>query len=519
MIRVRDVVYLLDMDGLPLRSITTRYDLSVEHVDGQGSTLTMSVPIGENIQPEQQFVYRGNRYTVTEVETIKSSQEQTITADVDYLGLAERLCTIDEVAISVADMAQTILEGTKYTVESVLGDENAVSMRMENITVLAALRQLATISGLVLSFDSVGRTVSYKPSDAGSVGFLLRYRKNLNDVTRRMYKPRATVIYPYGNEGLTIESVNDGVEYVEDFGWYTDQGYTLEEARENFTKVQRFEDSLFIYAGHLKKEAEDRLRELARPQIAYDVSVGQLAAPVTIGQYGYVVDDELDIKVNVKVVRVIEHEDTSDNQIELNYLVEDMSDHNPSSTGATSGGGIQTVLVYSRGPFEGTQDLKQVIALDFTNTSDINAMSTINIHGELSQQATIEGVIDIDGLPVDYPIAQTAIPGKHLLSYSFIIPKIEAGSHRLRLLMKTDAGSLSIPKGKTSWAIQAENLAGGLSASRPEINVVEDVIMREGYTVTDGPVINTAPPIPSQPSESVTFASITVTDAVSVDLN
>src|SRR5699024_11932006 len=110
-------------------------------------------------------------------------------------------------------------------------------------------------------------------------------------------------------------------KYVEDFSWYESLGYTTAEARKQFNKTHTFEDERFVYAGNLMREAERRLMTLSHPQIAYDIDVAYLERDVKIGDTGFVDDEELDIKVNVKIVRMIEYEDINDNTIELNYLV------------------------------------------------------------------------------------------------------------------------------------------------------------------------------------------------------
>src|SRR5690625_4021447 len=306
MIHVRDVPYLLDLDGTPLKALNKREHLEIEHVDNESSIMTLIYDIDELFITEQQIIYRNNRYIISEIEQQKSSRTTTLTAEIAYLELADKNVVINATDEVLEIIAQKALNGSKWTVGRVEDLTTKHNINQSDVSCLSVLRLLARISDLKLEFDTINFKVNFLKDNVNNLGFLFRYRKNLTDITKTTYMPKATTLIPFGKGGLTIESVNDGRRSVEDFSWYQSLGYTITEARRLFNKVHTFSDERFVYAGNLKREAERRLRTLSHPQIAYEVAVAFLDRDVNVGDYGFVDDEELGIKVNVKIVRLIE---------------------------------------------------------------------------------------------------------------------------------------------------------------------------------------------------------------------
>lgn len=68
MSKVEDVVYLLAMDGTPLRVLPNDTDTQVESVLGAQSVLSTTVDFATDVKTEMQLVWRNNRYIITDVE-------------------------------------------------------------------------------------------------------------------------------------------------------------------------------------------------------------------------------------------------------------------------------------------------------------------------------------------------------------------------------------------------------------------------------------------------------------------
>jgi len=493
-VRVRDNVYLLDLRGNPVRSIQKRSGLSIEHIHNESSILTFTTSIRETINVEEQLIYRGNRYTVIETERRKNDKLQTITAEIAYLSLADELQSIDREVTSIRTLAMDAVAGTDWTVDRVDSDDRNHSLLLERETALSILRMLATLSNLTLVFDTIHKTVSFVTDTGRDVGFLLRYRKNIQEIKKRVYSPKTTVIYPYGKDGLTIESVNNGKEYVENFDWYVvHEGLSLEEARRMYTKTKMFEDERFVYPGNLKKEAEKRLLAEAFPQIQYDVDVSYLDKDVNVGDYGYVVDEELDIKVNTYIVRLIEYEDSQDNKVELSYLVPDLS--NMSFDGSMSGGGGSggPVTVVGKNVAERKVRPKpeetSVVDVSFTATSDTNVQVGLHIMGRSLGTGLFEAYYSINNGRAETIIMQDLNFGHHTISDTFILSQIPAGTHTLRLMAAFSGGDFTINERMAELYIIGSDLAGGMDSSVPVINVTERVEYPNPYLIEDSATI------------------------------
>lgn len=505
MIDVTDVLYLLDVGGEPLRSIKERYDLRVDHIIDESSTLYVEVPLYENIKVEQQFVYRGNRYKISEIDDSRAELSQKITADIIYLELnTADLCTFKMTGATLEKIASEALKNTRWTVKSVAVNLDSHSVNVEEKTPLYVLRLLATLSGLRLVFDTLNFTVSFVADDSSNLEFLFKYRKNLQDFTRRTYAPKATVIVPYGRDGMTIESINDGMNYVENFDYYLEQGYTIEEARERFTKVATFTDERFIYPGNLKKEAEKRLDLLSKPQVAYDVKVSDIGKNIKIGDYGYVDDEDLGQAV-VHVVRYVEHEDDTKSSVELNYLIPGLAEMTDRSEMSGGSGGLSTALVDNNRAVEVTTNYTEVVQLSLSLTAPTHVAGNFKAVGTKRQQGLIEAIMDINGQPLMDTFRGTFIEGEQTVVLPFVATQVQEGSHILRVMMKVDKGSFVIDKQNARMFVHAENLAGGMSTELPKINVAEEVTFPVWLSVTESVNISQQEPTQNGVNESVEF--------------
>ena len=217
MINVRDVPYLLDLDGTPIKALNNREHLEIEHKDNESSIMTLIYDIEETFITEQQIIYRENRYIISEIEQQKSSRTTKITAEIAYLELADKNVIINATDELLEVITRKALNGTKWTVGTVADLTTKHNMHREDVSSLSVLRLLARIAELKLVFDTINYKVHFLEDDANDVGFLFRYRKNLSDITKTTFTPKATTLIPFGKGGLTTESINNGVRYVEYF--------------------------------------------------------------------------------------------------------------------------------------------------------------------------------------------------------------------------------------------------------------------------------------------------------------
>ena len=197
------------------------------------------------------------------------------------------------------------------------------------------LRSWAKITGTYLAFDTAGKSVSLSEVRGRELGVGFRWRRNVKSIRRRAAPPEVTTLYAYGADDLTIKGVNGGEPYVEDFTYYTNQGLTLDEARERFTRSRVWYDSEFVSDSELPAGAEARLALLAQPVIAYELAVvdlSDLIVPdderhIVPGDTVRVVDDELGHDIRTTVTRTLKYpNEPHRNQVELSYIVDPVGD-------------------------------------------------------------------------------------------------------------------------------------------------------------------------------------------------
>src|SRR5699024_11864578 len=132
-----------------------------------------------------------------------------ITAEINYLELADVNISVNEIDAVLQALANKLLKDTGWTVGRVDDTQTKHNITQNDVSVLSVLRLMARISETKLVFDTINKTVNYIEVDSNNLGFLFRYQKNLEDIKKTTYKPRATTLIPYGKGGLTIESVNN----------------------------------------------------------------------------------------------------------------------------------------------------------------------------------------------------------------------------------------------------------------------------------------------------------------------
>lgn len=124
----------------------------------------------------------------------------------------------------------------------------------------------------------------------------------------------ATVLYPFGKDGLTIGIVNDGKDYLE-----------------NFTYTNKYIEKYFIdeeieIAEILKQKAEEYLAEISVPKASYKLSLSDLGKDVRLGDTIYLIDKIKNIKQKQRAVKITRFLwEPERDSIEISNLQEDFA--------------------------------------------------------------------------------------------------------------------------------------------------------------------------------------------------
>lgn len=476
MIPVSEVFYLLDVDETPLKALDV-HEFEKESVFQGLKSIKFKVSVDQEIITEQQIIFRKDRYIIENIEEEKTSELKIIEAVTALNELNDEHISVlsiknEEFAAAVKKLA----ERRGWTVTHVDDDEGRqYSVEENDVSALYGIKKLTTLAEFFIEDDTIKRELSFRKTSGRYLDLILRYGKNVTNIKRTIIKPRATELKPIGNGGITIESVNDGKDYVEDYSWYESLGIPIQEARRRFRKRHVYRNERFIYPGNLMRRAQQVLRELAHPQISYEVEVADIGQDVKVGDYGYIVDEDLGIRVQVRVVRLLEYEDETKNKAELNYFVEGLEALQEDSITRETPGDIQMVVTYNETDINVTNVYNPVVELAFTSHAPTNMQIGLTIVGYASTDMLLEGYFDISGNKVGRELKQEVKAGWNTITMNFLILQVEEGADFLRFFLKTNMGMFSIERDKIELYIMAKNLLGGTSASLPRANVVEDV--------------------------------------------
>lgn len=267
--------------------------------------------------------YDRQRYLINGINERKTVS--TITCELDLTGLNYNVYpTYNKSTVSFASVCSEILKGTGWTIV----DADLVSARrtieLTDVTTLDILDycQNSTAYNTRYRFDTINKIIyCIKPyNSTDPTGTYFTDELNLSDMT---YKASTTSLvtrlYPYGKEGLSISSLNNGKEYIENHS-YTNKVISAIWRDERYTNKQVLLD-----------DAKAKLAVLAVPEQSYTAKVIDLAKtlPDTYGAvlafdlYDVVtlIDRKRKTRINHRIVEIKEYPaDASLNTVTLSTV-------------------------------------------------------------------------------------------------------------------------------------------------------------------------------------------------------
>lgn len=324
-----------------------------ERID-ESETLTFEIPVDDPkaylIADDADIRWRGRWFFVYEIEDTRDesgSKRKTVRCNALWYRLLDpfQVGSLVLSGVTAAEGLATILGiGGGWTAGSQTSTASTLfSMERQDMPVLGLLREWAKITGLFLVWNTDSRTVDLTANRGADRGVAFRYRRNLRRIRRRTRAPEATVLFPYGAQGLTVAGLNGGSESIEDFTFYTDQGLDLATARERFTRERVWSDSSFIVDAELLAAAQARLAKLAAGLVTYELSVVDLseltgiAERVELGDIVHAVDEDLGANIETTVVRHRQYPlEPWRDEVELGQTVDVLASTNTTHREATS---------------------------------------------------------------------------------------------------------------------------------------------------------------------------------------
>jgi hypothetical protein len=543
MARRPELVWLYSLAGAKVVPLHDLADLTVEDRLGDLEFLAFEIraqdPKAGYLIADQLCTYAGRFYRVAEIKQQRRGPRTMIEVYAEArwmdLGKRKRAGVFSVLGRTPLQGLTQILTGTGWTVGSVPANPELYSIEDIDPTALSLIRRWAAVTGYEVEFDTVARTVSLVTQIGEDRGIGFRWGQNLLAVERRYEPPKATRLYAYGANNLTIEANNpSGLQYVEDYSWYVSQGLTLEQARELFRKDETWVDERYLLGLNLYDAALRRIAALAIPTVSYEVSVADLAEltsspadDVEIGDLVRVRDQGFGIDLETRVVRIVRKPlDPQRNRVELDYLQPGLLDGDRSDSTRSIDYGALSVLV--------DQNVEEL-----TVTSSVTTWGSIAVtvagqstfiaggtfRGTSDGTGTVRFGLYLDGSPVgaEYDFAFTSAQ-----QVEFSWPTMETGlvegSYVVEWRARVVSGSGTIvvaAEEARAWLLARGAVGIGVNLSPNQliaevVDLIEDAaytVPTETYTVT---VTDIGPPPDGDPDLELTFSD-TVAEIPDVD--
>jgi len=202
---------------------------------------------------------------------------------------------------SAAHALYAILQGSGWTMGTcdVTGTHD---LEMEKVSRLQLIKEIQNIWGGYLVWDSVNKVVHLRNANTWQnyTGFQIRYKKNLEHITRTQSNKLVTKMYAFGHDDLDVASVNGGFKFI------VNNSYTPRE----YIGVYKNQD---IYnAQELLEKATAELSLICRPRYLYQTKMVDLRTlpeysheDFSVGDMADVIDS--DVAPDSPRVRIIRH--------------------------------------------------------------------------------------------------------------------------------------------------------------------------------------------------------------------
>lgn len=479
---IRDsIAYLFDLNDVPLFAFSDNVFWETEDLSDSTNQLILTVPIaeGSGVKTDQDVYFRGRKYTISEIERSKNDKDIVLICD----EIQARLSDVNNPNFTIKDMnlkaaAEKALVRTDWTVKFTAEDSRTYNSELLNKSAMFCLRFLENQSGTRLIFDSVKKEISFIKDQEVIFDGVFRYGLNISNITKNETQPQATVLYPFGRDGMTIEAFTGGKKYIENFDWYISLGMTLAQARAKYTKESVWEDERYIYPGNLYRDANTKLAGMSQPQINYKLDNPEPSLKeITNSTFVYVQDEEFGLKIKTKVGRVKRSKDPSYDQIELNYIPPSFGSSDSDFTGDSTGRDNETsfFVVKNESTKTITDTPNPILDTSITVYSPTAFEMGLAAMIEITVAGTLEGYFLLDGNRMPTEIKQTVAKGWHTIGLPFVATGILEGTKTLYLYMKMTSGAAKIDVQRCELYVKAQGVYGGATNSRPDQTVIENV--------------------------------------------
>lgn len=259
---------LFNKEHVAIGALTKLKDYKIEYLLSGEDSIEFSLSISdENIHLVEEEGYIQNKLNEYVIKAIDPSQEiKRFSCSINIESIVGKsIQNFDTSNNNINDTIRLAIAGTGW----ILADNNITkrrTVRLKNTNALEVLREVRKVFRVDFRFDAINKIIHVYEQFGSDKGVYFTDELNLRslDIPSDTYD-YSTRLYAYGKDGLTIASVNDGKEYVDNFQY------------SNKIIEYIWEDNRYTDINSLKSDAEAKLAELSKPKRSYKASVADLA--------------------------------------------------------------------------------------------------------------------------------------------------------------------------------------------------------------------------------------------------
>ncbi len=430
-------------------------DLVIESVlKYDDKTLSFSIPIDampDELMHENFIRTQQDEFVIKEINTDSDLVSVKAKLNIDELEgtFFENFYTSEQ---TIKQAMQLALSGTGWTVTSTLTRKR--TLKLTNIYVWDIIKQIIETYCVEIQINSINKNIIFVEQRGSDKGTYFISQLNLKSISRKSDTNEFyTRIKPVGKNGLTIESINNGKNYLENYQY------------SNKVKTYYWKDERYIIAESLKEDAAAKLNDLSKPYNAYDCEIINLAAnseeysllEYTIGDTVWLLDEKSNIKEKQRIVKIIEYPDSPENNnCELANTVLTFDEYTKKYDDTSN---IVNNITVDNGTVDGDCideiDSSKIINLDTIVSNEVTAQ-TVNITkqlnavsgkiGELETSKLSATEADIKYATIDFANVQKATIGTMLADVGLISSATIVDGHVTGVLgaVKIDAGNITL---------------------------------------------------------------------------
>jgi phage minor structural protein len=480
------VIYIYDIFGNRSMAIQEMSDITVEDRHQGMETLTFTVRSEDEktnyliADVEVEFGNRIYRIQERNEERLKSRGLIQVYCEARWVELVDRkrVGLTSVLALTPSQGMTAILVGTGWIVGSAPLSIVQYSMEETDASYLELLRRWAAITGYELQFDTVNKVVDLITAQGSDKGLGFTYGRNLATITRKYRPPAVTRLYAYGGNNLSIAAVNpSGMEFIENYSWYTSQGMTLTQAATKYRKDYIWVDERYLLAINLYDAAVKKMASLSVPVVSYSCSVINLAQltgssldDVVMGDTVRVDDEILNVTIKARVVRLVRKpQEPKGDLIELSFLEPGVNQLQDSASRGSSPGDIVYLVSRNDVAKTVTSSPLEYAAISLTTSGESTFICGSTFQGTATGTGTLTVKMTVDGNNVGVPLTIPFTDGQVVeKSWPTFQSGIETGPHAVSWTAQvtTGAGTITLPaEAGRSWLLTRGAVGIGVSAS------------------------------------------------------